>query len=158
MRKSFAKELYKQMEGNKNIWLIVGDVGFGIFDKIREDFPDRFLNTGAAEQAMVDIGVGLAMSGKIPFVYSITPFLLYRPFESIRNFLNREKVPVKLVGAGRNNDYFADGFTHWAEEDKKVMMLFENIEHYIPTSELDVELMTRGCVINNKPCYINLPR
>jgi len=96
MRGWFAYELYKQMARDERIWLVVGDLGYKAFDYIKRDFPDRFLNCGAAEQAMMGIATGLALNGKIPFVYSITAFLLYRPFETIRNYVNHEKIPVKL--------------------------------------------------------------
>ena len=116
MRGWFAYELYQHMKKDKNIWLIVGDLGYKVFDRHREDFPDRFINTGAAEQAMMGIAVGLAMEGKIPVVYSITTFLLYRPFETIRNYIDHEGWGVKLVGSGRNKDYAHDGFSHWSED------------------------------------------
>jgi len=51
MRSTFATELYIHMETNKNIWLVTADLGYGMWDKIRNDFPERFLNTGASEQA-----------------------------------------------------------------------------------------------------------
>src|SRR3990167_5924344 len=105
MRGWFAYELYHKMLENDKIWLIVGDLGYGMFDKIREDFPDRFINTGAAETSMMNIACGLALEGKIPFVYSITTFLLFRPFEVLRTYVNHEKIPIKLVGSGRDKDY-----------------------------------------------------
>ena len=91
MRGWFAYYLHKQMSKNNKIWIITGDLGYKMWDQIRIDFPDRFINTGAAEQAMMGIACGLALEGKIPIVYSISTFLLYRPFETIRNYINQEK-------------------------------------------------------------------
>ena len=88
MRKAFANELYKLMKENEDIYLVLGDLGYGWFDKHKKDFPKRVIDTGASEQAMMGIAVGLAMEGKLPFVYSITNFLLYRPFEWIRNYID----------------------------------------------------------------------
>src|SRR3990167_4043938 len=127
MRRTFAAELYQWMEKDPDIWVICIDLGYGMFDKIRDKFPDRFLNTGAAEQAAMGIAVGLAMEGKIPVVYSITSFLLYRPFETIRNYINHEGIPVKLVGSGRDKDYLHDGFSHDSTDAKKIMKNFKNI-------------------------------
>lgn len=157
-RKVFSEELFLQMGRNKNIWLLTADLGYGYLDKIRSEFPDRFVNVGAAEQSLVGIGVGLALQGQIPILYSITPFLLYRPFETIRNYVNREKIPVKLVGSGRDRDYELDGFSHWAEEDKDVMSIFKNIEAYWPEKSDDIPELVRNMITNKNPFYINLKR
>jgi transketolase len=100
----------------------------------------------------------MAMEGKIPFVYSITPFLLYRPFEFIRNYLDHEQVPVKLIGGGRGKDYGKLGFTHWAEDDKRVMSCFDNIDVYHPEQEEELRAILDTLVENNRPSYLNLVR
>lgn len=147
------------MKKNPRIWVVTGDLGYRTFDQIRQDFPKRFVNPGSAEQAMLGIAVGLALEGKIPFVYSITPFLLYRPFETIRNYINREKIPVKLIGCGRGKDYFLHGFSHWAEEDQVVMSkVFKNITCFYPKNKRPISRMFKEMVNNDKPCYLNLKR
>ena len=145
------------MKNDGNIYLLTGDLGYGLWDEIKKEFPDRYINTGAAEQALIDIAVGLALDGKIPFVYSITTFLLYRPFEAIRNYLNHEKIPVKLIGSGRNLDYKTSGFTHCAEDDRKVMKLFSNIKSYWPEKQ-EVAGLVRKAVKDKSPYYINLSK
>lgn len=156
MRKQFADILHEIMQDNPKIVVIVGDVGFGVFDQIRIDFPDRFFNAGASEQLLLGMAVGMALEGYIPIAYTITPFLLYRPFEFIRNYLNHEKINVKLVGAGRNDDYSRDGFTHHAFDDIVIMENFQNIKKMYPVN------LTKASVekfINyNCPAYMNLVR
>lgn len=156
MRPYFAKLVHQKMFTNKKIWIISGDLGYKMWDEIRRDYPQRFINVGAAEQAMLGIAVGLALEGKIPIVYTATAFLLYRPFETIRNYLNREKIPVKLIGAGRNKDYFVDGFSHWAQEDRQVMKLFKNIISKWPKSKRELPRMVDEMLKSHKPWYINL--
>jgi transketolase len=158
MRGWFAYELYRHMAQDERIWLVVGDLGYKAFDYIKRDFPNRFLNCGAAEQAMMGIATGLALNGKLPFVYSITTFLLYRPFETIRNYINHEKIPVKLIGAGRYRDYAHDGFSHWAEEDKEVLRIFNNIEALWPENKEEMPKIVEKMIKDNKPWYINLRR
>ena len=136
----------------------MGDLGYKMWDKVRKDFPDRFINVGAAEQTLIGVGVGLALSGKIPIVYSITTFLLYRPFETIRNYINHEKIPVKLIGSGRNKDYIHDGISHWAEEDKEVMDIFSNINAFWPDDPNKIPQLVSKMITSNKPWYINLKR
>ena len=157
-RRLFADIIYKKMLVNKNIWVITGDLGYKMWDQIKQEFPERFLNVGASEQSMLDIAVGMALEGKIPVVYSITTFLLYRPFETIRNYINHEKIPVKLIGSGRNKDYLHDGFSHWAQEDKKVLKIFKNIEAKWPTTIKEIPSLVNNMLASNKPWYINLTR
>ena len=76
MRNEFAAELMNLMLKNTDIWLLLGDVGYGIFDLHRKVFPARVLSVGAAEHTMLCMAVGLAMEGKIVFTYTITPFLI----------------------------------------------------------------------------------
>jgi len=156
MRKQFAEFLHSEMSQNEDIHVLTGDLGYGLWDRIKIDYPDRFTNFLSSEQLMVGAACGMAMEGKVPVVYSITPFVLYRPFEWIRNYLDHERIPVKLVGGGRDKDYGYLGFSHWAEEDEQVMSVFKNIQFYKPkefTKEIGLDL-----IYNNQPSYLNLSR
>ena len=156
MRREFAKKLYDAMEKDTRIFLITADLGYGVLDDIRRDFPKRAINIGSSEMLMVGIAVGLAQSGYIPVCYSITPFLLYRPFELIRNYMNYEKANVKLVGSGRDDDYAHDGISHWAGDDLDVMSSLKNIQLYKPGNITD-EIFEKF-MYTDKPSYINLSR
>lgn len=158
MRKQFSERLHQEMAKNKDVFLLTGDLGYGLWDRIRIDYPNRFYNVGSSEQLMMGMAAGLAMDGKIPVVYSITPFLLYRPFETIRNYIDHEKLPVKLIGGGRDKDYGYLGFSHWAEEDKQVMKVFKNIKVIHPKN---VQLMNKDfnwILDKQTPVYMNLKR
>ncbi len=158
MRAAFAHAVHQEMQKNEKIWVIVNDLGYKMWDTIRKDFPKRFINVGAAEQTLIGVGVGLAIEGKIPLVYSITTFLLYRPFETIRNYINYEKIPVKLIGSGRDKDYTHDGISHWAQEDKEIMKVFSNIHPEWPDSVNDIPLLLKKMLHDKNPWYINLRR
>lgn len=158
MRKLFGSLMYDEMEHNPKIYLLTADLGFGVLDKCKETFKDRFYNTGAAEQLLIGIGIGLAESKKIPVCYSITPFLLYRPFEFLRNYVNYEKIPVKLVGAGRNKDYSHDGISHWADDDEQVLSSLSNIKIFKPKSEDELVAMIPEFLYAKQPAYLNLKR
>src|SRR5205814_3727183 len=108
------------MEKDDNIWTLTADLGFAMLDQIRDDFPDRFLNVGAAEQSMIGTAIGMTLSGKRVFCYSITTFLIYRAFEWHRNYLHHEQIPVFLIGSGFDNDYKHDGISHQPYEVKDV--------------------------------------
>jgi transketolase len=158
VRKAFVPLLYNEMGKNEDIVFVTGDLGYNHFDKFRIDYPDRVINVGAAEQLLMGVGIGLAMDGKIPILYSMTPFLLYRPFEFIRNYVDYEKIPVKLCASGRGKDYDWLGWSHWATDDKEHLSGFKNIKKYWPKNGKTFELQFHEFMYNNKPCYLNLSR
>jgi transketolase len=160
MRRDFAEILHAEMGKNKDIFLLTGDLGYGLWDRIRIDYSDRFINVGSSEQLMLGMACGLAMEGKIPFVYSITPFVLYRPYEFIRNYVDHEKLAVKLVGGGRDKDYGYLGFSHWAEDDKQVISTFSNISAHHPDSINNLQELCKKQFFFDKetPLYLNLKR
>lgn len=157
MRKLFAKYLYEEMKNNSQITILLGDVGYGVFDEIKNNFPKRIINCGSTEQLMIGMASGMALSNKIiPIVYSITPFILFRPFEFIRNLVNNDSIPIKIVGSGRDQDYQTLGFTHYANDDIIIKENFKNIKFFKPDS-LDSHLINEF-LYNEKPCYLNLKR
>jgi len=64
MRRDFAKMLHREMSTNPDIYLITGDLGYGLWDQVRDDYPDRFFNVGSSEMAMMGMAIGLAMERK----------------------------------------------------------------------------------------------
>lgn len=158
MRKQIAKLLYDEMKLNSNIYLITGDLGYGLWDDIRDTYKDRFFNVGSSEMAMMGMGIGLAMDGKIPFVYSITPFAICRPYEMIRNYINHEKIPVKILGGGRDMDYGHLGFSHWAIDDFDTLNVFKNLVKFKPETSMDVEYALHYAITEPQPVYINLKK
>jgi transketolase len=158
MRKLFAEMLFNEMASNEDIYLITGDLGYGLWDQVRDTYPDRFYNVGSSEMAMMGMGIGLAMDGKIPYIYSITPFAIYRPFEMIRNYLDHENIPVNIVGGGRDKEYGYLGFSHWAHDDKRIMGVFDNLETLHPDTEEELQSAFDLSLSRTKPTYINLKR
>lgn len=158
MRKQFSKLLLETSKKNTNVWTLCGDVGFGVLDEIRSNFAERCINVGASEQLMLGAAVGLSNMGKIPVCYTITPFVIYRPYEWIRNYLNEEKIPVKLVGSGRDKDYGHLGFSHWAHDDEQALENFSNIKIYKPNSDIELEKIWEEFIFDPVPAYLNLKR
>tara|TARA_R100000805_G_C3565505_1_gene73031 strand:- start:104 stop:583 length:480 start_codon:yes stop_codon:yes gene_type:complete len=157
VRKKFISLLHEEMKINDKIVLVLGDLGYGHFDKIREEFPNRVFNPGAAEQLMLGMACGMAMEGLIPVCYSMTPFILYRPFEVIRTFIDHEKIPVILAAAGRDKDYASAGWSHWATDDKEHLSGFYNLLKIWPDEE-ELEREFKNIINTKFPYYVNLKR
>ena len=154
----FAGALYDAMKADDSIYLIIIDLGYKTFDRCFHDFPDRCINTGASEQAAMGIAVGLSLENKRPFVYTITSFFL-RCAETISLYVDHEKVPVRICGAGRDDDYETDGFTHFAYEAQKfIRALPEGMQEYYPESKEIVPDIIKEMVAHNVPSFISLKR
>lgn len=158
MRKEFAKLLFEKMKQDKTVYLVTADLGYGLWDEIRDNFPERFFNVGSSEMVAMGLCVGLAMEGKKPFFYSITPFALYRPFEIIRNYIDHEKIQVTIVGGGRDKDYGYLGFSHWGTDDKKIMNCFSNIKILHPDTQEELVNSFNNIFTTSSPTYINLKK
>ena len=95
---------------------------------------------------------------QVPICYSITPFVLYRPFEFLRTYVNHERIPVKLVGCGRDKDYDHDGISHWAEDDERVLAALPNIRIFKPADDEELARIWRDFLLSPEPAYLNLRR
>jgi transketolase len=158
MRNTFAQLLHEEMFTNKDVRFITADLGYGIFDKLRKAHWETSYNVGAAEQLMLGAAIGMAQEGLTPVCYSMSSFVLYRPFEFIRNYLNHEETNVKLVGSGRDKDYDHDGISHWAHDDEAVLFSVPNVKVYKPETIDELKKIFPDFIRNPGPAYLNLKR
>ena len=158
MRRHFAKLLHAEMATNPAVRLITADLGYGVLDSVRESYPNRSHNVGAAEQLMIGVAVGMANEGLIPFCYSMSSFVLYRPFEFLRNYLNHEHTAVKLIGSGRDRDYEHDGISHWAHDDSVVCAALPHLRMYRPNDLEQLQDYFYDWINSPDPGYLNLMR
>jgi len=156
IRGHFGLALYREMVKDPNIIVLLGDLGYGLFDSHREDFPDRVINCGAAEACMLGVAVGLAMEGKIPFVYTISAFYA-RALETIHLYASEEQIPLRLVGSGRDNDYLHDGISHHGGLAQAALGLLK-LDFYYPNDKLEIAGVVEKMVKTNKPSFISLRR
>ena len=127
MRRAFGKLINQLANKDKKIILIVGDIGYGIFDEFRKNHPTRFFNMGICEQSIIGFASGVALEGLKPWVYTITPFLIERPFEQIKLDIDQQKANVNLVGYA---DYPSLGPSHAELNGVKTMSMFKNIKSF----------------------------
>lgn len=158
MRHTFFNLLHAKMAEDPRLVFLTGDLGFGLIEPIQRDFPDRFYNMQAAEFTMVGAAIGMAYSGKIPIVYSITPFTVLRPFELLRTYINHENIPVRLVGTGRDDQY-KGGISHYAGDIKGFLDLLPRIRQHWPAdaAALNNDLMT-SFLYDAQPAFLSLSK
>lgn len=155
MRKQFAKTIVELAEKDKRVIFIYGDFGYGIVNEFKARFPDRCFNFGICEQAMISVAAGMALEGLKPYVYTITPFLIERPFEQVKLDIDQQCANVTLVGYA---DYPDQGPTHRELDAPYMMKLFKNISSYFPKSAKETETALLESYASPKPAFIKLRR
>jgi len=158
MRNKFADVFYEEAQKNDKLVLVVADISpAGSVAKFRAAYPNRFINTGVAEQIMIGMTAGLAQEGMRPVAYTIATFTLYRPFEFVRDDICYQNLPVTMVGVGGGVNYSTLGATHHAQEDISIATSVPNMSVIAPTDPLEVKAATRWCLnISNGPVYLRL--
>ena len=146
MRRAFIATLVDLAAGDPRIVLLTGDLGFHAIEPFADRFPDRFFNAGVAEQNMVGVATGLAEAGFIPFVYSIVPFAVLRPFEFIRNGPVHHRFPVRIVGIGGGFEYAHLGNSHYALEDVGVLRMQPGVTVIAPADHAQAASALRATI------------
>jgi len=158
MRTELIDELCVLAEHDRRIVLLTADLGFGVIDRFRERFPERFINVGVAEQSMIATATGLAEAGLIPYCYSIATFATLRPFEFIRNGPVAHRLPVRIVGIGPGMDYGVDGLTHFAIDDVGVLRSQPGLLIWAPGDASELRSDLRDIHVDPRPVYMRIPR
>ena len=141
---------------DERIHLLTGDLGFSLLEPFIEKFQSRYLNMGITEQNMIGVATGMALSGKIVFVYSIANFPTFRCLEQIRNDMCYHNVNVNIVMGGGGLAYGALGITHHATEDIAIMRALPNMAVIAPGDPLEAAQATQACATWPGPCYLRL--
>jgi transketolase len=156
MRHIFVQELVHAARRNKNIMLIVGDLGYGVVEPFAQEFPERFFNAGIAEQSMMSMAAGLASEGYHPFVYSIANFPTFRCAEQVRNDVDYHNLPVTIVAVGGGLAYGNLGYSHHAIQDYALMRIMPRILIAAPGDSMEVRACVRYLSQNPQPSYLRL--
>lgn len=156
MRNAFAQEITAMAGENEEIVLLSGDIGNRLFDKYKEQAPDRFHNCGVAEANMIGMAAGMAMSGLRPVCYTIAPFITYRCLEQIRIDLCYHHQPVVIVGTGSGLAYASLGATHHSCEEMGMLRLLPTMTVLAPADANEVRALLRAALKHPDPVYMRI--
>jgi transketolase len=158
MRDIFIDELIIATKKNKNIILLVNDLGFGVIEKFVKLFPNNYYNAGISEQSMMGYAAGLAAAGKHVFVYSIANFPTFRCAEQIRNDIDYHNLPVTIVSVGSGVGYGNLGYTHHGLQDYSLMRSLPNMLIASPGDVMELKACMKYLVSNPQPSYLRLDK
>jgi len=158
MRNTCVNTILNYCSKNKDIFVISGDAGLGVFDIYKEKYPDRFLNMGVAEQNMISFATGLSMTGFKVFIYNIIPFILYRCYEQVRNDICYQRIPIVLIGIGSGVTYAPGGMTHYSVEDIGLAQTLPNLTVISPSDPIEAKNAARYALKAKEPVFIRLAK
>jgi transketolase len=158
VRNTFANVFYEEAKKDPRLCVVVADISpAGSMEKLRKEYPKRFVNTGVAEQIMIGMCAGMAMRGLKPFAYTIATFALFRPYEFVRDDLCYQGLPVTVVGVGGGVTYSTLGGTHHAMEDVAIACAMPGMSVIAPCDPEEAKAATLHCVgQQDGPIYLRL--
>lgn len=160
MRDALLDSIHAAMKQDGKIFFLSADFGSPILDRIRQDFPDRFVNVGIAEQNLINVSAGLALEGFTVFAYAIAPFITMRCYEQIRvslALMSRVRpINVNLIGVGAGYSYVVSGPTHQCYEDITLMRAMPNFQVLSPADHVTAAALCARCTGRGGPKYLRL--
>lgn len=160
MRDALLQRILDAMASDSRLFFVCADFGSPVLDRIRERFPERFINVGIAEQNLINISAGLALEGYIVFAYAIAPFITMRCYEQIRVSLallsEVRPLNVNLIGVGAGFSYVVSGPTHQCYEDLTLMRAMPNMAIYSPADHVTSAALFDRCLALSGPKYLRL--
>lgn len=158
MRDTFIKALEELAARDPRIFLITGDLGFGVLTGFAERHPHQFLNAGVAEQNMTGLATGLALEGRIVFTYSIANFPILRPLEQIRNDAAYHEANVNVVAIGGGFSYGQLGMSHHATEDLAIMRALPGVTVLAPGDDWEAQQGVEALARTPGTTYLRLDK
>ncbi|MDR3076538.1 MAG: hypothetical protein LBU26_04485 [Synergistaceae bacterium] len=158
MRNAFINTLVELAETDSRVALLMAEVGFSVVEPFEQKFPERFYNTGIAEQNLVLAAAGMAMAGMRPVAYSMSCFLPSRAFEQIKVSVCYQDAPVTLVSQGAGLSYGELGPTHHAAEESALMRSIPNMTVIFPSDPGEFSSALRHAIKSDHPAYIGFQK
>ena len=157
-RRVFIDTLIELAEKDDRVVLIVPDVGFNYIEKFQEKFPTRFFNFGVTEQSVILIASAMALAGFKPYVYSMINFVLFRPYEMVRNGIVHHSANVKLLGVKGSSSYKFLGFSHNMTDEGEDLRACQNLglDFVSPERPENVAHFIHKTYETGRPTYIRL--
>ncbi len=159
MREGYGRALAEYGEINPDVVVLDADTSASTLSRFfAERFPERFFNIGIAEPCMVDVAVGLALGGKIPFANAFAALMSLRAAEQVRTCVCYARRNVKLAAGYAGLSDFKDGPTHHAIMDIATMRAMPEMTVIVPADALEAGKWVPVVAEYEGPVYLRLSR
>jgi transketolase len=158
MRNKIIQQIYDEMKTDKDIFFLTADMGINLVEKIENDFPDRFLNVGIAEQNLIGVASGLINAGFKVVAYTISNFLVHRCFEQLRNDISLHKKQIVLIGTSCGYDNAPLGPTHHIIDDWGCIKNLPGFNIYCPSNINYCDNLFQKLINFKESVYLRIPK
>ena len=158
VRDAFFSEIYRMTEQGEDIVIVSADLGAPSLDEFRRKFPHRFVNVGIAEQNLLSVATGLALSGKHVIAFGLNPFPVTRAYDQLRNFLGDLRIPITVAALNTGTCSAECGYTHMPLEDFAMVRMIPSIKMVNPSDTSIAKAAARELVMSSLPTYIRFDK
>jgi len=156
MREQMGSTLQDLMDTDPRLAVVLADISTGYFERAAAAHPNRVIGVGIMEQTAVSLAAGLALEGFIPVVHSITPFVVERPFEQIKDDFCYQRLGGNFISTGASYDYGTDGMTHYGMGDVPILRTLPGMEIVVPGTPREFDVLFRAAYADGAPTYFRL--
>jgi transketolase len=154
MRQQMIQTVSELLEGDERLVLVLGDISADSFTTLFRS--KRIINVGIMEQTMTSVAAGMALEGFIPVLHSITPFLVERPFEQIKDDFCYQELGGNFISTGASYDYSTEGMTHHGPGDVQILRSLPGMQIVVPGTAGEFDRLFRAAYANSSPTYFRL--
>ncbi|WP_302530292.1 transketolase family protein [Megamonas funiformis] len=158
VRDAYFSEIYKLVKNGEDIVIVSADLGAPSLDDFRKDFPHRFINIGIAEQNLLSVASGIALTGKHVIAWGLNPFPVTRAFDQMRVFMQDMNIPLTVVALNAGSCSAECGYTHMPIEDIAMVRTLSNIRIVNPSDEIISKSFAQDIVKTFKPTFIRFDK
>ncbi len=156
MREQMQQTVEDLFAHDSRLALLLADISPGYFAELFARYPDRALNLGIMEQAMISVAAGMALEGFIPITHSITPFLIERPFEQLKDDFCYQGLEGNFISIGASYEYSTEGMTHHGPGDVQILRSLPGMQIVVPGTADEFDHLFRAMYANGAPTYYRL--
>jgi len=157
MRNELINLINKTLKNKKNSYFLTADLGYSVLENLQKDLKKRFINVGISENNMLLLAVGLSEINKnLVYTYSISPFLILRPAEIIRNYISNENRNIRLIGVGSGVSYSNMGKSHHSLDDINYIYSLKNILIINPANLEELNYSYKKFLNYTRPLYFRI--
>ncbi|OLR94712.1 transketolase [Actinokineospora bangkokensis] len=156
MREEFVRVTTEAIEQDERVALVIAAISADRFTSALARHPDRVVDVGIREQAMVGVAAGLALTGHRAVVHTYVPFLIERPYEQVKLDFGHQGVHPVLVSIGASYDEPSTGRTHQAPADVALVDALPGYTIHVPGHAAEVEPLLRAALASDEPVYLRL--